>query len=44
MEDYGTETESDYSSYWRDWVSRSARLLVFVTEPYQCLSTVVLLP
>lgn len=21
MEEYGTDTESDYTSYWRDWVS-----------------------
>lgn len=26
MEDYGTETESDYSSYWRDWVSERSIL------------------
>lgn len=21
MEEYGSETDSDYTSYWRDWVS-----------------------
>jgi hypothetical protein len=22
MDDYGTESDSDYTSYWRDWVCR----------------------
>lgn len=31
MEDYGTESESDYTSYWRDWVR-----LIFLARPVPC--------
>ena len=26
MEDFNSETDSDYTSYWRDWVSSSGFL------------------
>lgn len=26
MEDYNSETDSDYTSYWRDWVCNSSNL------------------
>lgn len=28
MEDYNSETDSDYTSYWRDWVSRDFPFLI----------------
>ena len=27
MDDFGSETDSEYTSYWRDWVSRQVILL-----------------
>ena len=29
MEDFNSETDSDYTSYWRDWVSEEISLLFF---------------
>lgn len=29
MEDYVSESESDYTSYWRDWVSLATAHLTF---------------
>lgn len=31
MEDFNSETDSDYTSYWRDWVSK-----VFSTPRVYC--------
>ena len=30
MEDFNSETDSDYTSYWRDWVSQ---ILLFFRSP-----------
>ena len=29
MDDFASDTDSDYTSYWRDWVSYS--FLIFIT-------------
>lgn len=29
MEEFNSETDSEYASYWRDWVGRSYRSLLF---------------
>ena len=30
MEDFNSETDSDYTSYWRDWVSQMLLFLLFL--------------
>lgn len=30
MEDFNSETDSDYTSYWRDWVSRDCSFLLLL--------------
>ena len=35
MEDYASQTDSDYTSYWRDWVG-SAFHSCFQVEVYMC--------
>lgn len=47
MEDFNSESDSDYTSYWRDWVGEISRFRsVFIVLPlsvvafvdvYQCL-------
>ena len=38
MEDFNSETDSDYTSYWRDWVSEILFLLLvrLVVYRYHC--------
>ena len=31
MEDFNSETDSDYTSYWRDWVSQTLFFFLFVS-------------
>lgn len=33
MEDFNSETDSDYTSYWRDWVSLSFFLCFVLLSP-----------
>ena len=30
MNDFASETDSDYTSYWRDWVRKNEELSVFI--------------
>lgn len=32
MDDFASETDSDYTSYWRDWVGRMMSLLIVYTQ------------
>ncbi len=36
MDDFNSETDSDYTSYWRDWVSTFSSWLSFCALPSQC--------
>lgn len=36
MEDFNSETDSDYTSYWRDWVSADDSCIIPSFEPLSC--------
>lgn len=38
MDDFASETDSDYTSYWRDWVGHVMSLsIVYLRDPALCL-------
>jgi hypothetical protein len=38
MDDYVSESDSDYTSYWRDWVGCTGLLLLDVFEPRDAIA------
>lgn len=36
MEDFNSETDSDYTSYWRDWVSEFLSFFDFISLRASC--------